>query len=172
MDGVKFSVGYNNNKACTKFISFSNFIAVSCVVTTDSAAVEKESIYALFMAPDTFQPTLLFLHLKDLPSQDGIVKTIKSPFSIHDLHHLLQHIAFIASDWANVNSGLKHETAAKFREEEDLSWLSIIWCLSNQVELAINDSLHEHLFLIEHCLGNLFDLYDKSSKKLTASLTF
>ena len=142
-------------------------------LSTDSAAVEKESIYALFMDPDTFQSTLLFLHLKDLPSQDadGIVRTIKSAFSIHDLHHLPQNIVFIASDWSNVNSGLKRETVAKFREEEELSWLYIIWCLSNQVELAINDSLHEHLLLIEHCLGNLFDLHDKSSKKLRVLLT-
>ena len=74
MYGVKFSIGYNNNKACTEFISFisksifedsikskiiqSNFIAALCDVSTDSAVVEKESIYALFVDPHTFQPTL------------------------------------------------------------------------------------------------------------------
>ena len=58
MQGVKFSIAYNNSKACTKFISFiiksifeesikskfirSNFIAVLCDGSTDSAVVEKE----------------------------------------------------------------------------------------------------------------------------------
>ena len=95
MHEVKFSVSCNNNKACTEFISFisksvfeesikskiirSKFIAVQCD-GTDSAVVEKESIYDLFVDPDTIQPSLSFLYLKDLPSQDadGIVKDINS----------------------------------------------------------------------------------------------
>ena len=46
--------------------------------STYSAIVEKESVYVLFVDSDTFQPTLPFLHLKDLQSQDanGIAKTI------------------------------------------------------------------------------------------------
>ena len=120
------------------------------------------------MDPDTFQPTLSFLYLKDLPSQDtnGIVKAIESAFSIHDLHHLLQKMVFIASDGASTNSGLKGGIAAKFREEEELSWLSFTWCLLHQLELAISDSLHEHLLSVKQCLHNLFYLYEKSSKKL------
>ena len=76
-----------------------------------------------------FKPTLSFLYLKDLPSQDGdgIVKAIKTAFSIHDLHHLLQKMVFAASDGVSVNSGPKRGIAAKFREEEELSWLSFIW---------------------------------------------
>ena len=120
------------------------------------------------MDPDTLQQTLLFLYVKDLPSQDadGIVKAIKSSFSIHDLHHLLQKMVFIASDEASVNSGAKGEIAAKFREEEELSWLSFIWCLSHRLELAISDSLHKHLLSVKQRLCNLFYLYEKSSKKL------
>ena len=111
----------------------SNFIAVLCDGSADSADVEKESIYVLLVDLDTFQPTLSFLYLKDIPSQDtdGIVKAIKSAFSIHDLRHFLQKIVFIASDGASVNSGLKGGIAANFRKEEELSWLSFIWCLSH-----------------------------------------
>ena len=79
-----------------------------------------------------FQSTLPFLYLKDLPSQDGddIVKAIKSAFSVHGLHHLLQKMVFIASDGASVNRGRKGGITAKLREEQELSWLSFIWCLS------------------------------------------
>ena len=119
--GVKFSVGYNNNEACTEFISFisksifeesikskiiwNNFITVWCDGSTDSAIVEKESIS--------------FFYLKVLPSEDadGIMKAIKSVFSIHNLHHLLQKLVFIASDGTSVNRGLEGGIAAKFRKE-------------------------------------------------------
>ena len=118
-----------------------------CDGSTDSAVVEKESIYILFVDPDMFQPTLSFLYLKGLPSEDAdvIVKAIKSTFSIHDLHHLLQKMVFIASDGAIVNSGVKGGIATNFREEEqfgiffidlNLQYLTAcmsIYCPSNNV---------------------------------------
>ena len=60
-----------------------------------------------------------FFYLKVLPSEDAdrIMKAIKSVFSIHDLHHLLQKIVFIASDGTSVNKGLEGGIAAKFRKE-------------------------------------------------------
>ena len=60
-----------------------------------------------------------FFYLKVLPSEDAdrIMKAIKSVFSIHDLHHLLQKIVFIASDGTSVNRGLEGGIAAKFRKE-------------------------------------------------------
>ena len=73
---------------------------------------------------------VISLYLKDLPSQDADV--IVKAFSIHDLHHLLQKMVFIASDGASINSALKGGIAAKFREEEELSWLSFIWFLSHK----------------------------------------
>ena len=73
---------------------------------------------------------------------------------------------FIASDRASVDSGLKGGITAMFREEEDLSWLSFIWCLSHRLKLAISDNQHEHLSSIKQCLRNLFYLYEKSNKKI------
>lgn len=72
----------------------SDFIAIPCDGNTDSVAVDKENISVLFVDADTFQPVFLFLYLKHQASQDAdvIVKAIKTTFSIHDLHHLLQVI--------------------------------------------------------------------------------
>ena len=75
-------------------------------------------------------------------------------------------MVFIGSDGVSVNSGVEGGMPAKFREEEELSWLTFIQCLSHGLELAISDSLHEHLSSIKHCLHNLFYLYEKSSEKL------
>ena len=124
MHGVKISIGYNSNKACTEFISF--------------------------ITKSTFS----YLYLKELASQeaDGNVKAIKSAFIIHDLHHLLQKMVFVASDGASLNSCLKGGIAAIFRDKEEISWLFFFWCLSYRLELAISDSLHEHLSSVKQFL--------------------
>ena len=83
MYGVKYSVRYNHNNACTEFINYIkdsifdakvksklkrvNFVSVLCDGSTDSAIIEKECIYILFVEldPDTFEVTVTFFSLKD-----------------------------------------------------------------------------------------------------------
>ena len=102
VDGVKFSTGYNNNKACTKFINFisklifeESYEAILLFYVMEVQILlllrKKAFQFCLCVDPDTFQPTVSFLYPKDLPNQDadGFVKANKSAFSIHDLHHLL-----------------------------------------------------------------------------------
>ena len=67
----------------------------------------------------------------------------------------------IASDGASINSGLKGGIAAKFREEDWLSWLYFLWCLSHWLEFVIYDSFHEHLQSIKQCSHYLFYFYKK-----------
>ena len=47
-----------------------NFIAIFCDGNTGSAVIEKECIYITFCDPNTFEPVLTFLSLKNLLSQD------------------------------------------------------------------------------------------------------
>ena len=67
----------------------------------------------------------------------------------------------IASDGASINSGIKGGIAAKFREEDWLSWLYFLWCLSHWLEFVIYDSFHEHLQSIKQCSHDLFYFYKK-----------
>ena len=67
----------------------------------------------------------------------------------------------IASDGTSINSGLKGGIAAKFREEDWLSWLYFLWCLSHWLEFVIYDSFHEHLQSIKQCSHDLFYFYKK-----------
>ena len=119
------------------------------------------------MDPDTFQPTLSFLYVKGLPSQDvdGIVKAIKSAFSIHDLHHLLQKLVFIASDGASVNSDVKGGIESKFRKRSFLGYLSFgVFHINLNLQYLIACMIIYHLSK-KQCLHNLFYLYEKSSQK-------
>ena len=73
-----------------------NFITVLCDGSTDAAIVKKECIFVLFVDSDTFQPTMTFFALKDVPSQDavGINKTIREAFVENDLAHLMDRMVF------------------------------------------------------------------------------
>ena len=54
---------------------------VLCDGSTDSAIVEKEVVYVLFANPDNFAPSLTFMLLVSLESQDakGVKKAIQKP---------------------------------------------------------------------------------------------
>ena len=135
LNGIKFSVtAYKNCTQCTEFVNFisktlfeegvksklknTNFITVFCDGSTDSAVIEKECIYILFVEPFKFEPTLSFIALKDVPSEDtdGIKSAIIKAFDDIGMAELKDRMVFLASDDANVNSGIKTGLATKFRE--------------------------------------------------------
>ena len=183
MQGLKLTVLYKNRTQCTEFVKYINnvlfdehvrkkllnvnFIAVFCDGSTDMAVIEKECIYIMFADPETLEPVLTFLSLKDLPSQDatGIMSAITSAFADISLPELREKMVFLASDGASVNSGVKTGLAVKFRESGQ-EWLLFVWCLSHRLELALKDALADVMEPIKKCLTNLFYLYEKSSKKL------
>ena len=125
LQGVKLSVPYKNRTQWTQFIKCIdqvlfdtnvrskhekiNFIAIFCDGRTESAIIEKECIYIMFCDPDTFEPILTFLSLKDLPSQDadGIKSAINAAFNDISMSKLASKVVFLASDGASVNSGIK-----------------------------------------------------------------
>lgn len=74
-------------------------------------------------------------------------------------------MVFIASNRASISSGLKGWTVAQFREEQKVTGLFFILCLLHGLELAVSESLNEHLLSTKQCLCNLFNLYEKFSKK-------
>ena len=180
--GVKYSVGYNNNKQCEQFVRYisetlfnletkeklkrCNFVTVLCDGSTNSAVIEKECIYTLFVDPNSFEPKLTFFSLEDAPSKDadGLISAIETAFKKHGLEEVLGKMGFLCSDGASVNSGLIGGVAAKFRNK-DLPWLVFVWCISHRLELALRDSLEETLSSVKNALTNLFYLYKKSSKK-------
>ena len=177
------TVPYKNRTQCTEFVKYINnvlfdehvrkkllnvnFIAVFCDGSTDTAVIETECIYIILADPETLEPVLTFLSLKDLPSQDatGIMSAITSAFADIGLPELREKMVFLASDGASVNSGVKTGLAVKFREPGQ-EWLLFVWCLSHRLELALKDALADEMKPLKKCLTSLFYLYEKSSKKL------
>ena len=127
----------------------------------------KKSAFILFVEPFEFEPTLSFIALKDVPSQDadGIKSAIMKAFDDTDTPELKDRMVLSASDGASVNIGIKTGLATKFRVE-GIDWLVFVWCLSHRLELALKDSLNDALIPVKKSLTNLLYLYHKSSKKL------
>ena len=168
LQGVKLSVPYKNRTQCREFIKYIdqvlcdknvrnkleriNFIAVFCDGSTDSAIIEKECIDIMFCDPDTFEPVLTFLSLKDLPSQDadGIKIATNAAFNDISMPELASKVVFLASDGASVNRSVKSGLAVKFCEA-GVPWLVFIWCLSHTLELALEDHLEEVMGPVKKC---------------------
>ena len=118
LHGVKFSPSeaYEHNNACKTFIEFSSkcifekstkekitrahFVSVLCDGSTDSAVVEKECVYVIYVDVDIFTPVCSFLSLQDPESQDAI--GIKDAITKLEA---LNHMTFLTADGAFVNSG-------------------------------------------------------------------
>ena len=90
-------------------IKRTNFLSLLIDGATDVAVAEKEVIYVLFVDPDDFKPTVAFLSLKSVASQDyqGIANAITEAFQDCDISEKLQRIVFFKSDGTAVNSGVR-----------------------------------------------------------------
>ena len=182
LNGIKFNVTASKNRTqCIKLLNFisktlseedvksklknTNFIAVFCDGSTDSAVIEKECIYILFVEPFEFEPTFFFIALKDVPSQDvdGIKSAIMKPFDDIGMPELKNRMVYLASDGASVNSGIKTGLSTKFRDD-CIGWLVFVWCLSHRLELALKDSLDDVLTPAKKSLTNVLYLYHKSPR--------
>ena len=127
-----------NLLACKKYMESTLALVITTIKLVPNSLVSSANQYLRSQLKVRFETILLlfdvmevqilllsrkkafhFFYLKVLPSEDAdrIMKAIKSVFSIHDLHHLLQKIVFIASDGTSVNKGLEGGIAAKFRKE-------------------------------------------------------
>ena len=98
-------------------------------------------------------------------SQDapGLNDAITATFKKHSIELVLVKMVFLGSDGALVNSGKNSGLIKLFQEE--LPWLSFIWCFSHHLELALKDALNHYMELVETSLMHLFYLYKQSSKK-------
>ena len=146
LNGIKFNVtAYKNCTQCTKFVNFisktlfeedvksklknTNFITVFCDGSADSAVIEKECIYILFNEIFEFEPTLSFIALNDVSSEDadGIKGAIMKAFDGIGMPELKDRTVFLDSNSTSVNSGIKTGPATKFCDD-DIDWLMFVWC--------------------------------------------
>ena len=182
LHGVDFMGSYENETASKTFIfgiseylfeetvkkklELVNFIAVLCDGLADNSVTEQEVLYIIFVDLETFKPTIKFLEaVTPSDSQDalGLKEAITATFKKHLLESILEKMVFLGSDGVSVNSGKNSGLIKLFQEE--LPWLSFIWCFSHQLALALKDALNDYMEPVETSLMHLFYLYKQSSKK-------
>ena len=143
-----------------------NFIVFLCDGSTDNSTTEQEVLYIIFVDPETFKPTIKFLEVvlpSDSQDAPGLKDTITATFKKHSLESILEKMVFLGSDGVWVNSGKNSDLIKLFQEE--LPWLSFIWCFIHRLELALKDALNDYMELIETSLMHLLYLYKQSSEK-------
>ena len=127
-----------------------------------SASLNKKlySFLVFFVDPDTIDPTLTFfecLRLESSQNANGILDAIKVASEKFNLSLLFDKVVFLSSDGASVNSAEKSGPISLFREQNE--WMTFIWCLSHQLELALKDSLKDYISPTGESLLHLFNLY-------------
>ena len=115
-------------------------LSLLCGCSTDASATEQDVTYIVFSDPNVLKPMLSFFEVAALDdSQDvtglknAIIGTIKH------LNSVLNKIAFLSSDGANVNCGKESGLIALIQEEHP--WVVFIWCFSHKLEVALKYSL-------------------------------
>ena len=182
LHNVPFSGAYENETACRNFIldtsdylfaenmkkklELVNFISILCDGSTDKSITEQEAIYVVFLDPVTNLPTLKFFEVAEpekTQNAEGLHDAILSTFKRHGMESVVEKLVFLASDGASVNCGSNSGLIKFF--QEDLPWVSFIWCFSHRLELSIKDALKEFMEPVDTSLVHLYYLYTKSSKK-------
>ena len=100
-----------------------------CDGSTDASVTEQEVIYIVFFDFDALKPVLSFFEVAALDeSQDptGLKKAIVEAFKRNNLNSVLNKIAFLSSDRANVNCGKECGLIVLLQEERP--WVVFIWC--------------------------------------------
>ena len=118
-------------------------------------------MYILFVDPDEFKPSLEFLSLKSVASQDaqGITSAIVDAFQDCDISEKLKRIVFFESDGTSVNSGLRGGVISLLQQR-------CFWCLSHRIELGLKDALKKDMEEVDIAMHDLYYIYQNSGKRL------
>ena len=81
----------------------------------------------MFVEAFEFKPTLSFIALKDVPSQDadGIKSAIMKAFDDIGMPELKNRMIYLAGDGASVNSGITRGLSTKFCDD-CIGWLVFV----------------------------------------------
>ena len=119
-----------------------NFFAILCDDSRDHSITKQEVVDVAYCNPKSFESCIKYFHLtspKDSQDAPGLKQCIFDAFKEYKLGDLIPKIVFLSSDGASVNSG-KHSGLIRLIRDKFPS-VSLIWCFSHRLELALKDSL-------------------------------
>ena len=134
---------------------------------------EQEVVSIAYCNPKIFESCSKYSHLgspKDSQDAPGLKQCIFDTFKEDKVGDLIPKIKFLSSDGASVNSG-KHSGLIRLIQEE-LPWVSFIWCFSHRLELTLKDSLKSFIDSAESHFFTCFIYIRTHQKKYENWKTF
>ena len=158
-------VGDYMKAGLTEELKHVRFFSVLSDGSTDSANIEEELVYFLYLAGGV--PKVTFLSIEDAKNVDanGLLECITTAFSRFNIDEISKHILGLNVDGASVNTGIHGGLGVLIKEQAP--WLQVIHCFNHRLELAIKDAFKNTAFAkIDEMLSELYKLYQYSSKRL------
>ena len=182
---VQIGGSYRNNQACATFTDFISeelkvrlhdnlskckFYSIQMDGSTDSANKENELFLVVYFDPYSTDGTVRicnqYLCVRQPKSVNaaGLLETLQRALTYCKLdEHIPTKLVGLGCDGANVNMG---ENGMKGLMQAERPWLTVVWCLSHRLELALKDALKKTYFSdVDEFLLRLYYLYCKSPKK-------
>ena len=171
---------YITNRACAVFTDYIGKVtkesfakdfanARYCSVlrdgSTDSAVIEQEVVYVLYISKDGV-PIVKYLSIAsdENDDADGLKDCISKAFEKIGITKFSKRMLGLNVDGANVNTGIHKGLGAKIKEEAD--WLQLVHCFNHCLELALKDAFSNSWFkAIEEFLNEICLLYQTSPKR-------
>ena len=156
-----------------KTLEQSEFFSILTDRSTDVSIIEKEAIFAITFDPsppgtDKIGIKISYLSLEDLHGADAknVLACIKNSVkSILDSEDFMTKVVGFGSDGASVNASKKEGVKSLIQHENP--WITVGWCITHQLKLALKDSLKGTDFDdTNDLILKMYYLYKRSPKKL------
>ena len=148
-----------------KAISTSNYFSLLPDSSTDSAVIEEEVLYILFL--NERKPEIKFFSIETIlhTTAEGPKEAISSAFKRTGMTEFHTKLPGFNVDGASVNAGIHKGLTQLLRESSPC--LNVVHGFNHRFELAIKDAFKATFFEdIDILLNKLYYLYRKSPKRL------
>ena len=148
-----------------KAISTSNYFSLLTDGSTDSAVIEEEVLYLLFLNEAKSEIKFFSIETPSHTTAEGLKEAISSAFKRTGMTEFYTKLAGFNVDDASVNTGIHKGLAQLLRESSPC--LNVMHCFNHRFELAIKDAFKATFFEdIDTLLNKFYYLYRKSPKRL------
>ena len=148
-----------------KAISTSNYFSLLTDGSTDSAVIEEEVLYLLFLNEGKPEIKFFIIETPSHTTAEGLKEAISSAFKRNGMAKFHTKLVGFNVDGPSVNTGI-HKGLAQLLHESS-PCLNVVHCFNHHFELAMKDAFKATFFEdIDALLNKLYYLYRKSSKRL------
>lgn len=179
-DVIQVGKAYITDRACALFTDYIGAVTKESVAkdivnaryysvlsdgSTDSAVIEEELVYVLYLKEGTPKVKYLSIERPENADADGIKQCITKAFERFGIMDFSKKLLGLNLDGAAVNMGIHNGLGRQIKSQSP--WLEVIHCFNHRLELAITKAFRDTSFsAIEEYLNQLYFIYQKSPKRL------